>query len=313
MKEKNKYGLYNCKVYELGDKVELSLQTKPQSFLISGTEEKKKKGQKVFSSEEEEQAWELEKLRQREMYYKEKARDLKRTIQLNMTAKAKFVTLTFNNEHDYGIEDIQQANEHFSKFIGRLSYFFNKNKVNNKDRTLQYIASHELTKAGRVHYHMVIFNIPYLPAKKLEEIWRGGFVKINSLDNVEDKFVALYISKYIAKDLDKKANYSKAILSSNSLKRPEPHRINYDFGFKKNEVEDFKKLFNFARESGGYEWKTFDFRKYHSQKKTKDTEPDYIQKIVVEISKKEYEEFTRKNNLKDYQFWTKPSEVEKRR
>lgn len=240
MKEKKEYKVYNQKLYDLGHSYEIHLEDGYTSYLVKGKEDRGYQ-KKVFHSEEEELEYELEKEKKREAYYHEKVRDIRRTVELNRQSdnRTKFLTLTFNGEHDFKIEDLKEANKEFKKFIGRLNYYLNKNQKDNKKRTIKYIATHEIQKKNtqRIHYHVILFNCPYLPAEKLAETWNMGFLKINSLRNVEDRFCALYVAKYIGKDISSKSKYSKAILSSKNLKRPEPYRICYDRGHFSDETE----------------------------------------------------------------------------
>lgn len=102
---------------------------------------------------------------------------------------AKFVTLTFA-EH---ITDVTMANYEFTKFIQRLNYELFKSKKAN----VRYVGVIEFTKTGRVHYHVVFFNIPYVKADKIAKIWGNGFIKINKIENVDN--VGAYVCKYMTK------------------------------------------------------------------------------------------------------------------
>lgn len=122
-------------------------------------------------------------------------RDLRRIVNSNVGQygeefTAKFVTLTFR-EH---ITDLRSANAEFKKFIKRLNYFMFKSKKAN----IKYTVVPEFTKKGRVHYHVIFYNLPYVKADKLAEIWGQGFIKINKIDNCDN--VGAYVSKYMTKD-----------------------------------------------------------------------------------------------------------------
>lgn len=321
MKIAKKYQVYNQKVYDLGKSYEIHLQDTYTSYLTQGKEIRKMKP-KTFESEEEEQAYELEKLNKRKAYYHEKARDIRRTVELNRTfdKRTKFLTLTYSPEYDFKIENLKESNKEFKKFIGRLNYYLNKNQKDNKKRTIKYIATHEIqdgkrNKSGvgtnRLHYHVILFNCPFISNEKIASLWNMGFIKINSLRNVEDRFIAIYCSKYLTKDIENKANYSKAILSSKNLKRPEPYRVYYDTGFKKNETADLKKLGKFMYDKECSVFKTFDYRKNLSDK-VKGNE--HIKtKLVLYIDKPEYDKFIEDNNLKVGHHKSLPSYVEKNR
>lgn len=103
---------------------------------------------------------------------------------------AKFLTLTFA-EH---VTDIKTANYEFEKFIKRMNYVL----FQSKKAVLKYVAVIEFTKIGRVHYHVVLFNVPYVKASEMAEIWGNGFIKINKIENVDN--VGAYVCKYMTKD-----------------------------------------------------------------------------------------------------------------
>lgn len=121
----------------------------------------------------------------------------------------KFVTLTFR-EH---VTDLKQANYEFTKFIKRLNYnIFNTNKSH-----VKYLVVPEFTKIGRVHYHAIFFNIPYVKADLLAAIWGNGFIKINKIDNVDN--VGAYVCKYMTKD-NIKIEGMKSYFTSRGLYKP---------------------------------------------------------------------------------------------
>lgn len=103
---------------------------------------------------------------------------------------AKFLTLTFA-EH---VTDIEGANYEFKKFIKRMNY----NLFSSKKAVLKYLAVIEFTKIGRIHYHVILFNIPYVKADEIAEIWGNGFIKINKIAGVTN--VGAYVCKYMTKD-----------------------------------------------------------------------------------------------------------------
>lgn len=122
-------------------------------------------------------------------------RDLRRIVNSNFGQygeefTAKFVTLTFRED----ITDLESANAEFKKFIMRLNYFMFKSKKAN----IKYSGVPQFTKKGRVHYHVIFYNLPYVKWYKLEEIWGQGFVRINKIDNCDN--VGAYVSKYMTKD-----------------------------------------------------------------------------------------------------------------
>lgn len=106
----------------------------------------------------------------------------------------KFLTITFKENIKY----IEDANKEFTKFIKRLSYYAYKVKKN----VIKYIAVPELQKRGAWHYHVVLFNVKFIPWHILMKIWNQGSVYINALKkDMKGTEIAKYITKYISKAL----------------------------------------------------------------------------------------------------------------
>lgn len=100
---------------------------------------------------------------------------------------AKFLTLTFKEN----VQDIKQANYEFKKFIKRLNYkLYGTKKAN-----LKYTTVIEFQKRGAIHYHTIIYNMPYLKSNEISNIWGNGFVKINKIDDVDN--VGAYVGEYL--------------------------------------------------------------------------------------------------------------------
>ena len=115
---------------------------------------------------------EIEILKKRENYYKNKVQHIRRLINMNFDNQTKFLTLTFADE----LEDLNEANYLFNKFIKRLNYRIVK-KMNLPK--VCYIATWEIQlkrkkKTGKsvIHYHVVLFRFPYISSKDLEKIWK---------------------------------------------------------------------------------------------------------------------------------------------
>lgn len=124
-----------------------------------------------------------------------------------------FLTLTFAEN----ITDIKRANRIFSKFKQRLDY-----EITGKKRSyLKYVGIIEFQKRGAIHYHVLIFNLPYLENiyDKLEAIWGKGFIIVKPIKNI--KTVASYVCKYMTKGkADERLCGQKSYFSSNGLKKP---------------------------------------------------------------------------------------------
>ena len=100
---------------------------------------------------------------------------------------SKFLTLTFGDH----VTDLKVANYEFTKFMQRLNYLiFGSKKAN-----IKYTVVWELTKSGRIHYHLIIYNIPFTKVDEIANTWGNGFVKINKISDVDN--VGAYIGEYL--------------------------------------------------------------------------------------------------------------------
>lgn len=121
--------------------------------------------------------------------------------------KPTFLTLTFAEN----IQNVKNANYEFKKFRQRLEYRF---KIK-----LKYVVVTEFQKRGAVHYHVLFFNLPFVPVGEIADIWENGFVKINVIDNVDN--IGAYVCKYMGKDLDDtRLVGEKCYFSSRGLLKP---------------------------------------------------------------------------------------------
>lgn len=175
----------------------------------------------------------------KEIYNKRKIFEIERLIDCNYNNKSTFLTLTFARN----LEDLAEANKEFNLFIKRLNYYLKKlDEANEDDETdenteddededkdkesLKYISIWERQERGAIHYHVILFNLPFIKAKKIEEIWKNGFIKINLIKD-EDKAtgsVSTYLTKYFTKDIDDRVREKKAYFSSRNLERPKEHK-----------------------------------------------------------------------------------------
>lgn len=138
-------------------------------------------------------------------------RELRRLINANVGRhgyKDVFLTLTFAEN----VMDVEKANYEFKKFRQRLEYELK--------RKLKYVCVVEFQKRGAVHYHVLFFGLPYVPAEAVREVWRNGFIKLNVIDNVDN--VGAYVSKYMSKSMveDERLRGKKCYFSSRGLFKP---------------------------------------------------------------------------------------------
>lgn len=114
-------------------------------------------------------------------------------INANITdpKKTLFITLTYAEN----MQEPDKLYQDFRKFNMRLKYYLNKNKL----PSYEYFLVIEPQGRGSLHGHLLlIFKdlSPYIENDKLAEIWGHGFVKINSLKNVDN--VGAYLSAYLS-------------------------------------------------------------------------------------------------------------------
>jgi len=105
-----------------------------------------------------------------------------------------FLTLTFAYDVTYS-----QALRHVQKFMERL-------KKNRPEIPLSYISVPELTKKGRYHFHLLVFNLPSTESKtervtrNLQRLFQRGFIDLRYAGTIT-KGIAGYMAKYMGKAL----------------------------------------------------------------------------------------------------------------
>lgn len=157
-----------------------------------------------------------------------------------------FITLTYADNQ----QDIDQANKDFSNYLRQV-----KRHCESEGREFYYLGVPEFQKRGAIHYHLFVseecgsYCIPYqkklLVTKnsKTGEIrkthyydfpyWNHGYSYGDNLMD-EKKFdenfnLALYMCKYLYKDLDERLFGRNKILKSNNLEKPEYKFLDDDF------------------------------------------------------------------------------------
>jgi hypothetical protein len=132
---------------------------------------------------------------------------------------AKFFTLTFK-----GDAGLPEANKKFHLFIKRVNFYLKT--ING--RKLQYIAVPEFQNRGATHYHVIVFNFPFIDGrdifhKTINKFWPYGFVeatKIRVSNGLEP--VVLYMTKYIrTQKLDPRFDNKKRFFHSEGLFQPQ--------------------------------------------------------------------------------------------
>jgi len=124
-----------------------------------------------------------------------------------------FLTLTFAEN----IQDLKLAGDIFRKFIQRFNY-----ELGYENAYLQYIAIREFQQRGAIHYHLIIFNLPYMKDrvyKTIRELWGEGRIDLKMIKSMGT--LTYYLSKYMVKDAENgKLSGMKRYLTSKKIKRP---------------------------------------------------------------------------------------------
>jgi len=132
---------------------------------------------------------------------------LRRLIFANFTENDKFITLTFNNEQDFDINDLDECLIRYQKFMRKLRA---------KYKFLKYLTVPEFQKRGAVHYH-ILCNLPYITQSELQKLWPYGFSKINAVKSTTH--LALYLVKYLSKKFDDPRKFGHRLYPDVLLKR----------------------------------------------------------------------------------------------
>ena len=177
--------------------------------------------------------------------------------------KPQFSTFTFN--HD--ITDYETGHPIYKNFRKRLDYacsklFPHKLFCVTVPEFQKDIDFHGRVKpnGGRVHYHSVFFNLPFINDlhSLLEKTWGHGFVLNKTIRSVEH--LSNYVAKYIQKDLENKhIKFKKRYLVSRGVKRP---ITIYDQEFAKEYCRYISSLSSYTAKESDYENPT-DGRKIH--------------------------------------------------
>lgn len=129
-------------------------------------------------------------------YINKSRRDLKRLINANLHQgrnQDKFLTLTFAKN----ITDKQYCLLKYRSFIKSLQRSF---------KSIKYITILEKQKRGAFHFHIILFDFPYIDLEILNNKWKHGFTDVQAIKNHTyikngKKYdFASYLVKYMGKE-----------------------------------------------------------------------------------------------------------------
>ena len=156
----------------------------------------------------------------------------------------KFLTLTFQEN----IQDLKTANKYLTKFVQRLNYRFANVMAGN----LKYVCVPEFQKRGAIHYHLVLFNFPFIDRiglARLRACWGDDRIHlVSSRRDIDISNIIGYISKYITKQSDDdRFRHQKRYFASRGIKKPVILRDDvaiHMIGWNLRSFEIYKKVFN---------------------------------------------------------------------
>ena len=128
-----------------------------------------------------------------------------------------FLTLTPADN----LTDIDMLCKELRLFIKRLNYEIYDDKV----ASLKWVAVIEFQDRGAIHFHLILFNMPYLNNDIIAEIWGLGFINIHSIQTVKN--LGKYMTKYMIKNADdERLNGKPSYFIARNLLRPS--KINHE-------------------------------------------------------------------------------------
>lgn len=194
-------GSYRKKVVVSGNIIEVYEYDKSVLYGYKDTKKKSGGGRSSVANEEDKEV-------NREKVLSRARKDLRRLINANIQKHSKFLTLTFADN----VQDLDSANYEFKKFILRLNYHYGIK--------VKYSAVIEFQKRGAIHYHVVLYNLTEkVNVGVLKDIWGQGFIKINSIKDVDN--VGAYVCKYMTKTDDERLIGRKMYFNSRGLNKPQ--------------------------------------------------------------------------------------------
>lgn len=174
-------------------------------------------------------------------------------INANFDNKTSFLTLTFKEN----VKDIEQANYEFKKFKQKLQRIYEK-----ENKKLKYIGVIEFQDGktyvdengnikkgigrGAIHYHILLFDSPFIDFKKLSDTWGNGFISINKCNDIDN--MGAYLIKYMGKEIqDPRLKGKRRYFASyKTLNKPKIYKMDFNLDIenlypKKNIVTKYDK------------------------------------------------------------------------
>lgn len=144
---------------------------------------------------------------------------IKRLVRSNPDL-CKFLSFTFRDNIKENTE-LKKTNKKFNKFIEKMRKRFPDFKyicIPEYQKDYYHRTGEKKKFGGTVHYHMLVNIKEKIDVKELEKIWSHGFVNARKLKN--DTNLALYLVKYLSKDINKKFFARRRYFYSNNCNKP---------------------------------------------------------------------------------------------
>lgn len=151
--------------------------------------------------------------------------------------KSSFLTITFKEN----LTDYDVAFDYWKRFKQKVEY--------NLKIKLEYCGVVEFQERGAIHFHICLFNIPYIKQEILLEYWNSlvsGGVNIKGIKDSEVDNIGAYMTYYMNKDLENsfgKEEYKgrKRYFYSRNLKKPT------ETYFDLSNQDDYQNYYEFAK------------------------------------------------------------------
>jgi len=141
---------------------------------------------------------------------KRSQREIRRIVNANRTNFDMFMTLTYGENE----QDIKKAYYEWKCFKQRL-----EDKYKQK---FKYVGVIEFQNRGAIHFHVILFNAPYIPFWEIEKIWGLGRCDYKECFDIDN--LGAYLTYYLTKDLcpeDDRLRGQKIYFTSKGLQRAE--------------------------------------------------------------------------------------------
>jgi len=137
--------------------------------------------------------------------------------------RTKFLTLTFQ---DPSLTFLEQTNPYFAVFTRNL----NRKLFARDERLLRYLAVPERQERGTIHYHALLFNMPFIEQRVLQDLWESGLPEVQAehgykgivdIRATDSPKVVFYLTKYLVKNFaDPTLEHKRKYFPSVNLLRP---------------------------------------------------------------------------------------------